>query len=323
MRDPTKLRTSTLLKTPLNELKLSLMPGHQKKWNQLLLRLKHFHPNWRPAIWFSDGWYSPDGIGGFAIPVSLGHPKLMKLEKDFLGFCEGFSPTEFSKLCCHETGHALDNAFNLRLNKRRQKLFGKTSQCYPRFYTPDIQKNDTIKFLGDYYAQSHPDEDWAETIGYLLYYGNKKTRHLSAKVKQKLILVEEVLKNLKTKKPKRVKKQDLKALYLPTITFEEYLLEKRKNLKLDRASFYTSILKEVVDPKLFQIDHHIMTKKIIDITQDNPWVINMCWKELKKGCQQLNIPLKYKYKKTNDVLVHMIIDNLHQFKKAGMTKVYM
>ena len=34
-----------------------------------------------PHIWVSDGWFSPAGIPGFAVPFYLLHPRLMRLER--------------------------------------------------------------------------------------------------------------------------------------------------------------------------------------------------------------------------------------------------
>ena len=37
--------------------------------------------DFRPHIWLSEEWFTPDGVAGFAIPFYLVHPRLMKLER--------------------------------------------------------------------------------------------------------------------------------------------------------------------------------------------------------------------------------------------------
>lgn len=322
MREISRLTRSEILKSPLSEFKLRLAPVYQSKLHKLFGEMKELHPTWKPRIWFSDDWYSPDGVGGFTIPVSLGHPRLMRIEKEYLGFCEGSSPTEFHKICCHETGHALDNAFKLRLNKRRQELFGKTSKTYPSSYIPKVEKNQYIEFLGDYYAQAHPDEDWAETVGYILFYGVRKIDHLPLKVRQKVYLANYILKTLKNKKPKKFQTQGIAQYTLPKISFEEYLLRKKQNFQLDKTSFFHPMLSQFKGQSI-SLDHKLMAEQITLRTNENPWVVKKCLKELKKGCTQQGIPLKYKYRQNNDQLANLIINNLEQFKQAGMTRVYM
>ena len=64
----------------------------------------------------------------------------------------------------HETGHAIENAYRLRRRRRRQQLFGKSSQPYPQYYAPQPYSKRFVLHLEAWYAQSHPDEDFAETF---------------------------------------------------------------------------------------------------------------------------------------------------------------
>ncbi len=36
----------------------------------------------KPHVWLSAEWFTPDGVPGFAIPFYLAHPRLMKLERN-------------------------------------------------------------------------------------------------------------------------------------------------------------------------------------------------------------------------------------------------
>jgi hypothetical protein len=64
----------------------------------------------------------------------------------------------------HEAGHAIDNAFRLRRRRRRHEFFGASSKPYPEFYTPKPYSKSYVLHLDSWYAQSHPDEDFAETF---------------------------------------------------------------------------------------------------------------------------------------------------------------
>jgi hypothetical protein len=48
--------------------------------------------------------------------------------------------------------------------RKRQKLFGLTSQPYPEYYTPKPYSKSFVLHLDMWYAQSHPSEDFAETF---------------------------------------------------------------------------------------------------------------------------------------------------------------
>ena len=64
----------------------------------------------------------------------------------------------------HEAGHAIDNAYKLRQRRRRQQVFGPSYKAYPQFYDPKPYSKSFVLHLDSWYAQSHPDEDFAETF---------------------------------------------------------------------------------------------------------------------------------------------------------------
>ena len=68
------------------------------------------------------------------------------------------------KILRHEAGHAIDNAYKLRQRRRRQQVFGPSYMQYPDYYTPKPYSKSFVLHLDSWYAQSHPDEDFAETF---------------------------------------------------------------------------------------------------------------------------------------------------------------
>jgi len=118
----------------------------------------------RPYYWLSDEWFTPDGVPGIAIPFYLAHPRLAKLEFAQMLEVEGGDPEECMRILRHEVGHAIDNAFALRRRPRRRRLFGHPGIEYPEYYTPKPYSKSYVQHLDHWYAQSHPDEDFAETF---------------------------------------------------------------------------------------------------------------------------------------------------------------
>jgi hypothetical protein len=118
----------------------------------------------QPHFWLSAEWFSPDGVPGVAIPFYLAHPRLERLERAQMLEVEGGNEAWCMKILRHEAGHAIDNAYKLRQRRRRQQLFGPSYMQYPDYYTPKPYSKSFVLHLDSWYAQSHPDEDFAETF---------------------------------------------------------------------------------------------------------------------------------------------------------------
>src|SRR6185436_16316185 len=90
----------------------------------------------RPHCWLSDEWFCPDGVSGIAIPFYLAHPRLSALEGTQMLEVEDGTPDGCRRILRHEIGHALENAYRLRLRRKRRELFGSTTVPYPEYYAP-------------------------------------------------------------------------------------------------------------------------------------------------------------------------------------------
>jgi hypothetical protein len=118
----------------------------------------------RPHVWLSEEWFSPDGVPGIAVPFFLAHPRLERLERRIMREAEGGNTRWFMRILRHEAGHALDNAYRLRRRKRWREVFGPASLQYPTRYRARPGSRRYVHHLGEWYAQSHPTEDFAETF---------------------------------------------------------------------------------------------------------------------------------------------------------------
>src|SRR5215207_5021476 len=115
-------------------------------------------------FYLADEWFTPDGATAIAIPFYLAHPRLEKLEDAQMFEVEGGEHEWCMRILRHEAGHAIDNAFRLRLRRQRREVFGSPAKPYPAFYTPKPYSKSFVLHLDAWYAQSHPDEDFAETF---------------------------------------------------------------------------------------------------------------------------------------------------------------
>ncbi len=118
----------------------------------------------RPYYWLSDEWFTPAEMTGVAIPFYLAHPRLIPLQRNRTHEVAGANHAWCMKILRHEVGHVVDHAYRLHLRRRRQRLFGLSSKNYPMHYRPNPYSRRHVQHLYYWYAQSHPDEDFAETF---------------------------------------------------------------------------------------------------------------------------------------------------------------
>ena len=161
----TLLADEELLKLRFRDLKLRIERSPlAAQLRRLYADLERRGLKFRPHVWLSEEWFSPDGVPGFAVPFYLAHPRLERLERRVMREAEGGETRQALRILRHEAGHALDNAYRLRRRKRWREVFGHASLPYPARYRARAGSRRYVHHLGEWYAQAHPTEDFAETF---------------------------------------------------------------------------------------------------------------------------------------------------------------
>jgi hypothetical protein len=197
------LSDEQLLKLRLSSLKLKV----EGTWLEDCLNALHGefeerNIRLRPYAWISSEWFSPANTPGIAIPFYLAHPRLMKLEKKMMLEVEGGTWSECMAILRHEAGHTVQHAYQLHRRRRWQQLFGPSSKRYPRYYRPNPASRRYVQHLRRWYAQSHPDEDFAETFAvWLRPRSNWRTRYAGWPALKKLEYVDELMDEIAGKRP--------------------------------------------------------------------------------------------------------------------------
>ena len=118
-----------------------------------------------PPCYLGDEWFTPRAVPAIAIPFYLSHPRLKALELKQMMEVEGTTNEQCAKLLRHECGHAFDHAYRLSNRRSWRKVFGSPNAEYdPEFYLPRPYSKSFVRHLPNWYAQAHPDEDFAETF---------------------------------------------------------------------------------------------------------------------------------------------------------------
>jgi hypothetical protein len=161
----TELPTEELLDVRLCDLGLKIAgTALERRVERLYAELARQGLRFRPYVWLSTDWFTPEGSTGFAIPFYLAHPRLVRLEHRQMLEAEGSTADSCMRLLRHETGHAIDNAYRLHRRRDWRQTFGRYSQPYLPDYRPKPDSKDFVHNLGNWYAQSHPAEDYAESF---------------------------------------------------------------------------------------------------------------------------------------------------------------
>ena len=117
-----------------------------------------------PKFHLSAEWGVPFGSIAIGIPFYLAKPELTELHGEEVGHIEGFSPPDILRYLRHEMGHVVNYAYKLYDSEQWVLIFGSITQPYVEDYRPQPFSRRYVRHLPGWYAQKHPDEDWAETF---------------------------------------------------------------------------------------------------------------------------------------------------------------
>jgi hypothetical protein len=236
-----------LLDLRLCDLHVQIAGSHlEERIAQLYRELADRGLRFRPHFWLSDEWFCPDDVPGIAIPFYLAHPRLAKLELTQMLEVEGGDPAWCMRILRHEAGHAIENAFWLRRRRSRQRLFGKSSVPYPDHYTFKPYSKSFVLHLDAWYAQSHPDEDFAESFAVWLTPNSMwETRYAGWPALKKLQYVDELMRSLSGKEPRNVSTEEVDPLRRLRTTLRQHYKKKRRHYGVDRPNFYDRDLRRL------------------------------------------------------------------------------
>jgi hypothetical protein len=118
----------------------------------------------RPRFYLSTEWGVAFGTISIAIPFYLAKPELEQIQAEQVGHIEGVSHADILRYLRHEMGHVMNYGYRLYEQQEWVKLFGSITQPYVEEYHPQPFSRRFVRHLPGWYAQKHPDEDWAETF---------------------------------------------------------------------------------------------------------------------------------------------------------------
>jgi hypothetical protein len=262
--------------------------------------------DYKPYVWLSDDWLTPEGATGFAIPFYLAHPRLVRLEHSQMLEAEGSTLKGCMKLLRHEAAHALDNAYHLHKRTDWRRTFGAYSAPYRDAYEANPTSKSYVQHLGAWYAQSHPAEDWAETFSvWLAPKSAWRTVYAGWPALKKLEALQAMMASIRGEKP--VVRTRAKEDSLPRLkkTLRAHYASKKADYDFKAPARQDRQLRHVFEPagasarragvraSRFLRDHrHELISKVSALTGGHRYVVDEALNGMVRRCRELNLRVK-------------------------------
>jgi hypothetical protein len=278
----------------------------------------------RPHYWLSDEWFTPDGVPGIAVPFYLAHPRLARLELAQMLEVEGGDAESCARILRHEIGHAIDNAYQLRKRRARRRLFGTPATPYPEYYTPKPYSRSFVHHLDHWYAQSHPDEDFAETFAVWLDPRSMwAVRYADWPAARKLEYVDGLMRRIAARRPRIRTRRQVEPVARLRKTLGEHYRRKREHYGLDHPDFYESDLRNLFSDRpeyarnlsaarfVRRIRKEARTT-VASFTDSYQYTIDQVIEKIIERCRELNLRLTDSEESTRiDFLVFLTVQTMN------------
>ena len=192
-----------LLNRPIRELGLKLATSPVERFVEQLYRELESKglAKFRPACYLTDEWGCPSGEPIIGIPFYLANAELAQLEKQSHDLEDA---REIMMYLRHEAGHAFTHAYKLHNKPEWKQMFGSFRRPYRDNYRPAPFSREYVRHLPGWYAQKHPDEDFAETFAvWLTPRSNWRKRYRGWPAMEKLIYLDRLARKLRKSEPMR------------------------------------------------------------------------------------------------------------------------
>ena len=296
---------------------------------QVLRELRQRGFRFQPHFWVSEEWFTPGDVPGCAVPFYLLHPRLTRLERSQMLEAEGAGRADCIKILRHEVGHAIEHAYKLHLRRKRQRLFGRTTKPYPEMYLPRPHSRNFVQHLDYWYAQAHPDEDFAETFAvWLSPRSNWRRRYAGWRVLRKLEYMDELMREIAAESPAVKSRARVEPLEKTAKTLRQYYAEKQERYGAEYPDFLDSDLRKLFsDAPDFGSNEAAATflrrvrpeirRMVSRWTGHNQYNLDLLLKDAIGRCRELGLRLAGSPEQTKIDVVIMLTVNTMEFLYSG------
>jgi len=268
---------------------------------QLYNELAERGVSFRPDCYLGDEWFSPEGVPAIAIPFYLAHPRLKTLELHQMLEVEGGTAEWCQMLLRHECGHAIDHAYQFSSRADWQTIFGSPETEYaPETYRPRPYSKSFVRHLPNWYAQAHPDEDFAETFAVWLAMPTDvwRQRYRGWKAIEKLEYVDNLMKEAAGRPPTVTGGRRISEARKLRKTLAHYYAARRKLYAEDFPDFYDADLRAIfgnAEPdgesavKAMRRYRGALIASIVQWTSQRKYTVSMLIRKIMLRCKELQL----------------------------------
>jgi hypothetical protein len=269
--------------------------------DQLHEELKANGLAFQPPVYLSDQWGCPDGTPLIGVPFYLADQRLMRLEEERAAGVE--TDEDSMRYLRHEAGHAYNYAYRLYDRPEWRRIFGPYSRPYRERYHADPFSRDYVRHILAWYAQKHPDEDFAETFAVWMTPGSDwRNAYAGWPALAKLEYVDQVMREIGTEPP--TVQIEINEDHLPVdamhYTVEEHYRELEERLPLDDERFFDGDLQNIFaatgsgdDAAMFVRDHRReLVSRISYWSGESPSIVGVFIDFLAGRAHELNLRLR-------------------------------
>ena len=296
------LKDDELLKYRICDLKVTIAGSElEPRVSQLYEELGARGLNFRPDCYLGDEWFSPEGVPAIAIPFYLAHARLKSLELHQMLEVEGGTPEWCQQLLRHECGHAIDHAYRFSSHEKWRAVFGSPETEYsPETYRPRPYSKSFVRHLPNWYAQAHPDEDFAETFAVWLATPPEEWRkaYRGWKALEKLEYVNALMEEAKSKTPRKSRIRRMSEASKLRKTLERYYVQRRKQYAEDFPDFYDADLRALFQKgtpngepaaRIMRRNRGALVASIVRWTGQHKYNVDMLVRKLIERSQKLGL----------------------------------
>ena len=202
----------------------------------------------------------------------------------------------------HECGHAYDHAYQFSSTEAWVELFGNRDVEYqPETYRPRPYSKSFVRHLPNWYAQAHPDEDFAETFAVWLALPVEEWRsqYRGWKALKKLESVDAMMEYARSHSPVVVKGRRLWDASRSRRTLEKYYAAKRKLYAEDFPDIYDADLRAIFEKgeagdenaaQLMRRLRNVLIAAVARWTGQRKYIGSELVKRLISRCRELALP---------------------------------
>ena len=223
----------------------------------------------KPPIYLSDEWGCPEGVPVIGVPFYLASPNLSRIESEIAENLE--TPEESAMYFRHEAGHAFNYAYKLYEREEWAKVFGPYSRPYIENFKPNPFSREFVRHIAGWYAQKHPDEDFAETFAvWLTPDMNWRDEYAGTGALAKLEYVDRVAREIAEKPPiVRPSRGDLPVEEM-TYTVSDYY-ERRSPPRIEVPRWFDGDLKQLFESRGTPAGPLLRARRLIVIEEVTYW----------------------------------------------------